>query len=704
MADIAETAPEGGAMMDDSELASLLAAHESRAVGYYNSEIADQQAKAINYYYGIMDDLPALEGCSSVVDHTVAVMVDNALASVLKPFVSADEVVCFEPRGPEDVEMAEQATEYVNYVINCDNPGFLILHNWFKDALLTKLGVVKVWWEDKTRITTQEARVDATGLLQAREQPGYMGEQDNGDGSFTVAIQAEEPDGRECVVNIPPEEFLIDPFTRSIEEASYAAHRPSNVVRSDLIEWGFDRDIVDGLPAFAQGQNEESRTQARYRDEEWFSGTREAIGNDKSRDIIAVMDEYIRVDYDGDGVSELRRVIRVDDTILFNEPVDDIPFAILCPVPMPHKVYGRSIADQAMEGQKVLTAITRQTLDNLYKTNNPRPIVPDTAVNDRTWDDFLDSSPGAAISVKQAGQIEPFVIPFTANYSIEMMEVISQNVEERTGIQRKGNGFNAEALRKNSVDTATEAAIDENSRNERAEMIARIFAETGVKRLFRLILKDLIKHQPKARIIRLRNKFVEMDPSGWNPEMDVTISVGLGVGNKAEQMQQAASVLEMMERLAQTPYAYLVTPEHVHNAAKRFYTASGIKNPDDFIGDPQQMQPPEPQPDPEMAKVQADMQAKQAEMQLRTQEAQVKSELARAEAEAKLQLEREKAALEAQLARDKAMFEAELAREKMQQEIILAREQMQINARIAEQKAAQDAELKKNREGGSLAE
>src|SRR6185436_9037784 len=107
-------------------------------------------------------------GCSGAVDHTVAVMVDNALAAILKPFVSADEVVSFDARGPEDVEVAEQATEYVNYVIQCDNPGFLILHDWFKDALLTKIGVVKVWWEDKSRPVVRLVPADAAGVLQAR--------------------------------------------------------------------------------------------------------------------------------------------------------------------------------------------------------------------------------------------------------------------------------------------------------------------------------------------------------------------------------------------------------------------------------------------------------------------------------------------------------------------------------------------------------
>ena len=128
--------------MDDGELVSILQQHETQAIGYTpggDDEISAQQEKALNYYYRIMDDVPAQEGTSSVVDGTVQVVIDNALAAILKPFVSSDETVRFAPRGPEDVETAEQATEYVNYVFNSDNPGFLIIHNWFKDALLTKL-------------------------------------------------------------------------------------------------------------------------------------------------------------------------------------------------------------------------------------------------------------------------------------------------------------------------------------------------------------------------------------------------------------------------------------------------------------------------------------------------------------------------------------------------------------------------------------
>jgi hypothetical protein len=689
--------PERG--MDDAELASLLAAHESRAVGYYNSEIADEQAKAINYYYGKMDDLPQLNGCSGAVDYSVAVMVDNALAAVLKPFVSADEVVSFAPRGPEDAPLAEQATEYVNYVIQCDNPGFLIFHNWFKDALLTKVGVVKAWWEDQSRSSVQEARVDALQLAQARQSEQYLGEQDNGDGTFTVQIQQVEEDGRVKIEPVPPEEFLITPYSRSIEDAPYVAHRPSNYTRSDLISLGFDQDIVDSLPAYSQGQSDESRKQARYSDEDW-SNVQQIAGRDRSLDLIGVIDEYVRCDYDGDGIAELRRVIRVSDVILFNEEVEEAPFALLCPCPMPHKVYGRALADQAIEGQKISTAVLRQTLDNLYKSNNPRPVVPDPALNESTMDDIGDSSPGAVIRVKLGGQLDWLTVPFSADKSFSMLEYVQQQTEERTGIQRKGNGLNPETLKKNSPDTATQAAIDENSRNERAEMIARIFAETGVKRLFKLILGILQRHQSQARIIRLRNQFVPMDPRGW-PEMDVAISVGLGVGNKAEQIAQANEVLTTMAELQQTPYAWLIDAKKVHAALKRKFTATGIKNADDFLNDPEQTQPPPPQPDPEMAKAQAEMQAKQAELQFKQQEASMKIQIEQARAQADAQIQ----AAKLQLEQAKADFEARLALQESQQQFAIERMKLEAareNNRERNDVARESNAMKKERKGGDL--
>lgn len=712
MSDMTATAPadepEGGAMTD-SELAQLLAQHESRAVGYYNSEIADDQAKAIDYYYGRpFGDEQA--GRSQVVERTVAITVDNALAALLKPFVSSDDTVSFGPRQKEDIEFAEQATEYVNYVFNCDNPGFLILHDWFKDALLTKIGVVKWWWEDTTRtVETEHQGVPATDLEMLRQHEGYQGEQEIGDGLYNVTTAAPDEDGRVKVQVIPPEEFLISPFSRSIEEAPYVAHRPANTTRSALIEMGFDPEVVETLSAFAQGRDEESRSQSRYQDEEWSTTNREVSGNDKSQDIIGIIDEFVRVDYDGDGVSELRRVIRVDDTILLNEVADEKPFALLCPVPMSHKVYGLSLADQTMDLQRIQSVVTRQTLDNLYLANNPRPELPEGAERSdgSTLDDLMDNSPGAIIRTKTGGMLNVFAIPFFADKSFTMLDWLDQQIEARTGISKAGQGLDTNALKKSGM-TATEMAMIEGGKNARVEMIARIFAETGVKRLFQGLLNLVTKHQPKARTIRLRNQWVEVDPRGW-PEMDVTISVGLGVGNKMERMAEADGILETMKGLQDTPFAYMVGPEQAHKALANKFRTAGIKNVDDYLLDPKENEPPAPQPDPETMKVQAEMQAKQAEMQLKAQSQQadmamkqeegaMKLQLSREEASAKLELEQARAATEAQLAMAQFEFEKEMAVQKFQFESQLAEKQ----AERSHEAAMESAKMKANRPGGDL--
>jgi len=386
---------------------------------------------------------------------------------------------------------------------------------------------------------------------------------------------------------------------------------------------------------------------------------------------------------------------------------------------MPHKIYGRATADQAMQSQKVSTALIRQTLDNLYKSNNPRPVVEENAIADSTMDDIGETAPGASITVRNIAGFRYDAVPFTAGHSMQMLEAVAVQAEERTGFQRKGNGLNPETLKKNSPDTATQASIDENSRNERAEMIARIFAETGVKRLFKLLLGLLIKNQPRERVIRLRNTWVEMDPRGWNPEMDVTISVGLGVGNKSELIGQAQSVLQAQERLGATPYGYLLEPQHVHKAMTRLYTASGIKNPDDYIGDPAQLQAPEPQPDPKMAEAQAkmqmeqqkaqgQMQVEQAKMQakaqtdaqniqLETAKAQAQIQIAQAQAQAKAQTE----AARLQLEQAKADFEARLAMQESQFQAQLEMEKLRMQRENAAFKATTDA-MSKERPGGAL--
>lgn len=669
-------------VMSDHELASHLEGHEQNALGYYEDQIADEQATAIDYYYRRMPDLPAVDGGSGVVDGTVGIVIDNALAAILKPFVSSDETVSFAPRQPEDVETAEQATEYANYVFNVDNPGFTILHNWFKDALLTKIGIVKCHWEETREVSRDMIVVDnEIALAQLRMDPHYAGEELQEDGSILVTLEKVDVDGRVKIENIPPEEFMINPFARSLQDASYIAHCPKNVTRSDLYELGFAPDVVDALPSstskYFSSAHESDRRQARYQDEQYGAIDQRLGTPHPSQELVDIRDEYVRIDYDGDGVAELRRVIRSGEVILLNEEIDRLPFALLCPVPMPHKVIGLSLADQVIDLQRISTAIWRQTLDNLYKTNNPRPIIGEGAERSdgSTADSLEDNAPGAAINVRDINQFRlADSVPFFARESFGMLEYVEGQQEARTGIGRSGQGIDPNALKGGM--TATEVSVINQGRTARAEMIARIFAETGVKDLFRLILHLVSTYQPEERMVRLRNKWVPIDPRGW-PEMDVEISVGLGMGDKMERLQAANSIIGDYQLLMQSPFANMVTRENIYNALRFKYNAIDIKNVEDFITDQEGEETPQEQPDPEMMKVQADVamrqQAQEFDQQMRVASQQFEQSLAE-----------QRAIFEAQLAMGKAEAEAALAEWKARQE------------------TSRKMELSENRPGGDL--
>ena len=278
-----------------------------------------------------------------------------------------------------------------------------------------------------------------------------------------------------------------------------------------------------------------------------------------------------------------------------------------------------------------------------------------------------------------------------------MMEFLQQQQEDRSGISRAGQGLDANSIKKSGQMTATEMSLIASGKNARSEMIARIFAETGVSDLFKIVLKLLNRHQPKARMIRLRNQWVEMDPRMWNPEMDLTINVGLGMGERTEQIMQADAILQTMAELAQSPYASLVSPDNVFNAVKRKYHAAGIKNVDEFLTEPSEA-PQEDKPSPEEMKVQAEMQMQAAKLQAQQQEAQQKQQLAREQAE-----------FEAQLAQQKAEAEFALAERKMAQEMLLAQRKMEMEEDLAERKMSltersTESKLSTNRPGGDLSE
>ena len=677
--------------MDDNKLKGILDSEIENSIGFVDTETTEARRKALTYYnrepYG-----NEVEGRSSIVTGEVAEVVDGALPQLLRIFTQSDELVRFEPKGPGDEEGAKQATDYCNLVFFHDNDGVILMHNWFKDALLQKNGIVKYWWEeseDPIKEKYKNLNADELTLLLADGQMEVISQNITQVGvdpmgmplmAYDVTVKKKKEAGRIKIECVPPEEFLISKRDKNIKDARFCAHRVM-LSRSDLIAAGYDKDVVDNLPSYSDLTYTPERI-ARFDRGEMPDETQSL---DFSMQEIEVYECYIRTDVDGDGMAELLKVTYAGmSEILDQEEVDHVPFASICPIPMPHKFFGQSLADRAMDIQLIKSTITRQILDNLYLTNMPRMTAIDGQVN---MDDLLTVAPNGVVRMKSQGAVQALTVPPTAAQSFPMLDYMDQVLQKRSGVTQTSQGLDPNILQNT---TATAIAAMQQAGSGRLEMIARIFADTGVKDLFAGIFHLLCKYQDKERVLRLRGKYVNVDPRNWKTNYDVSINVGLGTGNKDQQMAMAAMVLQKQEQILSTQgFANpLVTVGQYRNTLGRFIEAAGYKDSNEFFKEisPEldaaisQPQPPQQMPlDPAvqayMAQTQAQIQGDQAKLQ-----AQIEANKFKAQSD--LQIEREKNTLEIQLAREKAAAEIQLARDKAAAQIELKSAELQADTRL----------------------
>ena len=668
--------------MEELTLKAIVEAEIDNAIGYIETETVEQRAKAIEYYnrdpFG-----NEVEGRSQIVTGEVAEAIDGALPALLRVFTQSDDVVRFEPQGPGDEEKAKQATEYSNWVFMRDNPGVTIMHNWFKDALLSKVGTVKVYWDEKKEVNTesyQNLSEEELALLLSDEQFEIVSQEQTQIGevpptpeammmaqqtgvppmpmpvfSYNVKVKKEDKKGRVIIENVPPEEFIISKKAKTVKDSPFCAHRKL-VTRSELIAMGFPKDEVENLMSYEDLTFTPERV-ARYSVGEQ---PLERQSQDKSMQEVETFECYMRVDFDGDGIAELRRVFYAGQTILENEEIDYIPFCSICPIPMPHKFFGHSLADRTMDLQLIKSTITRQILDNLYLTNNARIAAVEGQVN---LDDLLTVTPGGVVRVKNPNALQPISVPPVASQSFPMLQYLDSVQEKRTGVSMASQGLDPNILQNT---TATAVAAMQNAGAAKVELIARIFAEGGVRDLFENILHLLCKYQDKPRVIRLRGKYISVDPREWSNQYDVSINVGLGTGNRQEQMAMMAMVLQKQEQILGTQgiSGPLVGLSQYRSTLGRFIESAGFKDSNEFFREitpeiEQQIAQAtsQPQPDPNM---QALMQQVQAQIQADQARAQSDIQVQQAKAQADIQLQREKAMAQIQLEREKAAAQLEL--------------------------------------------
>jgi hypothetical protein len=678
--------------LSNTDLVAIIKAHRDDSLGVEDGELSAERAKALNHYHGRPYG-NEVAGRSRVVSKDLAEAVDWALPSIIRTFVQSGNIAEFCPVGPEDESLSQQESDYVNRVFMQDNNGFIVLHDVFKDAMLLKNGYVKHYWHEEEKVTEEEysglSVEQVVKLLQDLEADGAevsVKEQEitQTDISgmmvdlYEIRLQIKRKQSKCITEAVPAEEVRVSKKCRgSLQDSPFVEH-VTRKTRSDLIEMGMPRDFVDELPSHDERDNNTEQLARDSVDDESDEYGQAYI--DRSMDEVDFCEAYVRVDFDGDGIAELRKIVTVADKIPpgedWNEQIEAVPMTGFVMKRVPHRHVGESMDDELSDLQEIKTTLMRQMLDNVYATNNNQWLA-----NERVnLKDLMSNLPGGIKRVKGmepiGNSLEAVVTPSILDKILPVVDFIDRTKESRTGISKTSTGLDPDTLQ-----NATKGAFMENLNraSQKVEMIARLLAE-GVKEMVLQIHGILLRHQDKPRMVQMRGEWVNVNPAEWRERNDVTVKVGLGTGNEAEKREKLMMVAMMQEKLYQIG---MVGPEQAYSLFEDTAKAIGIDAPQKYVMSPgspefmqaQQKKASQPNPDvqKEQAKLQVTLQTKQAELQVQAQNDQ----------------------------RDAAREDARMQQEAMIEQARIAAEerkhQREINYRMWEKEASIAAELEKAR-------
>jgi len=604
----------------DEDIVSRIDGEINEALGH-GDELSDQRYEAMKYYYSEPFG-NEVEGRSQYVDSTVQDTIEWIKPSLMRVFASGDELVQFEPNSPDEVDMAKQATDYVNYVLQRQHNGWEILYQWFTDALLQKNGIIKVWWDDYNEYVREEYRnlsdVEFEALVVDEDIDIVEHSEYPVEGGYyhDCVVKRVQYNGQVYIENIPPEEFLINREAKTIEDARFVCHRIKKTL-SELRQMYPDIDDEDLKGGDIGNPMWSAERQARYSFDstEDFWNTDSLAAPEKSMTEYWLYESFLRTDYDGDGIAELRKVCTVGTTILANDEIDNMPFISITPIKIPHKFFGLSVADLVMPLQKIKSTLIRNLLDNMYNQNYGRFAVLEGQAN---LDDLLTQRPGGIVRVKSPNAVTPLPNPSLEPFAFNMVQYMDQVGEARAGVSATSQGLNDKALTSHTTASAVNAVM--TAAQSRVELIARQFAETGVKELMCRIYELLVKNMDRKRVVKMRREWVEVDPRSWADRMDATVSVALGHGNKDQQVMQ---LTQMVNMASDAQGSGLVSAENMYNLTASLLKSMGYQNVDDYITPPDRQ--PQPQPDPmqeaTLEAIKVDTAVKQGELDVKKMKA-----------------------------------------------------------------------------------
>jgi hypothetical protein len=624
----------------ESELSSLVESAIKTSVGYYDSKLSNERKEVIDYYHGTKPN-QFHSGSSKYISMDVYDAVESMKAVLLETFAAGNQIVRFAPQGEDDVQLAQVATDYCDYVVFRQNSGYQLFSTVITDGLLARVGIAKVYWEKNIEMVEEEFssltddELDAIYASDDFEDVDADRDEDTFLWSGTVSRKVNRSQVR--IDPVPPEEFLVTPQATSLQDAQFVAHRTRKTL-SELIKEGYDKKLVDSISA---GDNSEltmdPEVLARF----------EEIGADRlnlngelqaqTREVI-VYECYVYIDMEGDGIAKLYKVTKAGSVILDYERVDRKPFVHFTPLPIPHSFYGSNYAYKVIPTQNARTALVRGIIDHTMITNNPRMMVVKGALSNPK--ELIENRLGGIVNVSRPDGLAPLPQSSLNPFVFQTVQLLDEDKEEATGVSKLSQGLNKDAVSKQNSQAMVENLVSLSMQREK--ILARNFAYQFLTQLYLEVYRLVTANEREEKVLQIAGNFTRMYPSTWDERSDVMVEMKLGYGESEAEANKFLAYHQMMSQDPQMAPMYQA--QNKYNVIRTILDKSGIKNTNDFITPPDQIPPPQPDP---MAMKQMELQERQVASQEASVQAQVMKVQTTAEMQAmKVELDRMKFELE----------------------------------------------------------
>jgi hypothetical protein len=598
--------------VDDSELKAMIDQGVMNSVGDFlnSSDLAKERQKA-TYEYGMMPIAHlAPQGVSQIVSSDTVEAIEGYSAILAELMFNNNKLARFIPSGtkPTDYSNAKMASELVNYTIFKQNPGWEILNTWVKSSLLWKNSIVR--WDfiedyeytfeeydsisqENLDILLSDADTEIIGTLNYDQE---LATDEEGNSVYNtvykdVRLKKQHDKTRIKIENVHPEAFRISRGAKSLDDADFVGIQ-IEMTRSEIrkfypdiaenIEWD---DIGDGSTYMAASYNEEQAARKRLSGEEyWQGGNSSGIFETEANRQVNVIECWLRVDRDGDGIAELKHFIVAGGTVLLEEDCDYVPLATLCPFEIPHEFYGLSVADMIRPSTLATTAIMRGFVENVYLTNYA-PKLADPNVVDFSALQNMKPKQIIATNGNPNGAVAAMTPDTISTGTVPLLEMLQLHKEQATGLSKAAQGLNDTLYVSGNSEEKMQKAM--SAAQVRIQFMARRFAETGFKRLVEGVYKTL-RTKLRGKEIKFfdqNDMYKSIDPGMLPDNMLMYVDIDVGENSNSNIIKKMTLIgQQLIPALQSSGAGAVVAPDAAAKLAVKTLEAMDV-DPLDFLID-----------------------------------------------------------------------------------------------------------------------